>query len=189
MSARQWFPSGWVCSKSLQLSCVACLKLKIVVRLSQVVWGVTHPSLLCWGENVKHGGWEWFRDCRPQGRSLPGPSGTCLPGNSKHPVPGGPASMCNPMAHPPFRDSASRRGWIARPPANAHLDSFYSVKNWHSWDVALRRGSSTGNENNNASIAIAAVIIVIIPVANTLFSTDYRPTIFHKNDCLNHPIG
>lgn len=64
MSARQWFPSGWVCSKSLQLLCVACLKLKIVVRLSQVVWGVTHPSLLCWGENVKHSGWEWFRDCR-----------------------------------------------------------------------------------------------------------------------------
>lgn len=129
MSARQWFPSGWVCSKSLQLLCVACLKLKIVVRLSQVVWGVTHPSLLCWGENVKHGGWEWFRDCRPQGRSLPGPSWACLPGNSKRPVPCGPASMFSPMAHPPLRNSASGKREDPKAPCKCTSQRFlFSVK-------------------------------------------------------------
>lgn len=83
MSARQWFPSGWVCSKRLQLLCVACLKLKIVVRLSRAVWGVSHLRLLCRGENGGAQRLGIICDFRPQGRSLPGPNGACLPGNSK----------------------------------------------------------------------------------------------------------
>lgn len=83
MSARQWFPSGWVCSKRLQLLCVACLKLKIVVRISRAVWGVSHLCLLCRGENGGAQRLGIICDFHPQGGSLPGPDGAHLPGNSK----------------------------------------------------------------------------------------------------------
>lgn len=191
MSARQWFPSGWVCSKSLQLSCVACLKLEIVVRLSKVVWGVTHPSLLCWGENVKHSGWEWFCDCHPQGRSLPGPSWARLPGNSKLSMQCSPVSMRSSITPTPLLALyAPGRGRSPRSSScrgNAHHYHFYSTENLHSW-VSLFREAAASQYNNNASITTT----VIIPAANTLFSTDYRPNSLHKIvsfDCLSNPIG
>lgn len=189
MSARQWFPSGWVCSKSLQLLCVACLKLKIVVRLSKVVWGVTHPSL-CVGARM------WSTAAGNSSVTTTPKAGLCQ--GPIEPVSQAIQSFqrnaaLHPSAAPspttPVQElSSPGRGRISWPRGWAvqmHVSSIFIQHTIYPPRKSFFREAAAQGNNKNDSIAI-----IITPVANVLSSTDYRPNISRKIvsfDCFNNP--